>query len=152
MSVREEIPQLLGNLFFSISSIPISNTLFTVMLFSLSGKNNYQLFSRQTLFYSHTTEAVFTLTIGQNSMSFISEQLTCAWMGAFIYCASKICRVHPIPIRLQIVSVALVLGFVFVVQQYSDYFSGSYYEICRFVLLGFLPTRIVHWNRRERNG
>ena len=84
-------------------------------------------------------------------MSFIHEQLTCMGMGVFIYVFARLFRIYPIPIRLEIISLGLVLGFVFIVQQYTDYFCGSYYEICRFILLGFLPMRIVDWSRRRRN-
>ena len=85
-------------------------------------------------------------------MSFINEQLTCAGMGAFIYCAARICRIYPIPIKVEMGGLLLALAVVWIVHQYSDVYSISFYESCRFLLLGFMPMRIVCWMKRRRNG
>ena len=77
-------------------------------------------------------------------MSFIYEEMIVIAMGGFISFFAKKCKVYPIPVKTEIFGIMIGLGIVFLVHQYYDeLFYLSFFEHCRFALLGYLPMRVV---------
>ena len=84
-------------------------------------------------------------------MSFINEQLIIIGIGAFVSYSAKKCRIYPIPARTEIIGIVLGLGIVWLIQQYfNGLFYLSFIEQCRFILLGYLPWRIIKWPKKKK--
>ena len=86
-------------------------------------------------------------------MSFILfEQLVIIGMGAFISFSAKKCRIYPIPTGTEIIGFLVGIGIVWLIHHIDDsWFSLSFGEQVRFILIGYLPVRVVRWVSREKD-
>ena len=90
------------------------------------------------------------LTVESNSMDYIHNQLVFLAIGVFISFSAKLFRIHPIPIKLEIIAGIIVIGLVWLIRHYDDsFYTASFSEQVRFVLIGYLPMRVVRWRKRR---
>ena len=85
-------------------------------------------------------------------MSCILDQLIFVAIGAFISFLGKVVRISPIPIIIEIMAVLIALGMVWLTNHYFEgFYSMSFGEQVRLLVIGYLPIRIVKSPRRENN-
>ena len=84
--------------------------------------------------------------------SILFEQLVIIGMGVFISFSAKKCKIYPIPIGTEIIGFLIGIGIVWIIHQIDDnWFSMSFREQVRFILIGYLPMRVVCWVSREKD-
>ena len=84
-------------------------------------------------------------------MSYVFDQFVFISIGAFVSFSAKIVKIHPIPIRVEIMGVLMALGMIWLSHHInSDFYSTPFSEQVRLILLGYLPMRIIRWPRREK--
>ncbi len=83
-------------------------------------------------------------------MSFIYDEMVAIFMGGFIVLAAKRCNIYPIPLWQEILGMLLGLGVAWLLQKYFGWFSHiTFMEQVRFVLIGYMPMRIVRWGKKK---
>ena len=83
-------------------------------------------------------------------MLFLNEQLLIIAMGVFVSYFARLFKIHPIPLGREIMGYMIGLGIIWLIYQVNaEFYSVSFSEYCRFLLLGYLPGRII-WRRKKR--
>ena len=82
--------------------------------------------------------------------SILFEQIVIVAMGCFISFFAKKYKIYPIPIGTEIMGFLIGLGIVWLIHHIDDsWFSMSFGQQCKFLLIGFVPMRVVSWVGRK---
>ena len=85
-------------------------------------------------------------------MSFIFDQLIFIAMGVFISFFAKLFKMHPISVKTEILGVMIGLGLVWLTRHcYEGFYSMSFPEQVKLLLLGYLPMRIIRWPKSNND-
>ena len=85
-------------------------------------------------------------------MSYMFDQFVFISIGAFVTFSGKIVKIYPIPIRVEIMSVLIALGLVWLTRQVnSEFYSTPFSDQVRPLLIGYLPMRIIRWPKRKKD-
>ena len=88
------------------------------------------------------------LLFNEGSMLVTNEQLIIIATGVLASCFAKIFKIHPIPLRIEIIGVLIGLGVILLIHEVNpDFYSLSFAEQCRFALLGYFPGRFI-WRKK----
>ena len=83
--------------------------------------------------------------------SILFEQMVIVLMGCLISFSSKKYKIYPIPVLTELLGIVIAIGIVWLIHHIDDsWFSMSFGEQCKFLLLGFVPMRVVGWVCRKK--